>query len=82
MKRLTHHLSASILTVIFSLIASGGFGQPPAPPPPPPAGSAGTPCWDSTCIPIDSGIVLLIIVALILGTRMILKLKSNLKSES
>lgn len=60
-----------------------GFSQPPTttpagaptgtPPTTPPSTTAGSPCWDEYCIPIDGGIVFLLMGAGALGYRVIRK---------
>lgn len=54
-----------IISTILIMICFISFGQAPPPPPPPPCG---------VCVPIDGGIVVLVVLAVLLG---ISKLKQN-----
>ena len=49
------------------------FAQPPGGPPPGGGGTTGTtpPCWEPECVPIDSGLIFLLIAGLVLGARML-----------
>ncbi|UKN03301.1 hypothetical protein K6119_07210 [Paracrocinitomix mangrovi] len=68
-----------VATILFSAVL--GFAQPPTvgppgtPPTNPPAGAAGQPCWDAACIPIDGGMVFLLLAGALLGARLIYTLR-------
>ena len=53
------------------------FAQPPGGPPPGGGGTTGTtpPCWEPECVPIDSGLIFLLIAGLVLAARMLYKRK-------
>lgn len=65
-----------LLLLCFNVIHFNLFGQPPAgtPPTAPPSATGGDPCWDSQCIPIDGGIIFLIIAGLILSAKLFYKI--------
>ncbi|MEX1000596.1 MAG: hypothetical protein WDZ35_00625 [Crocinitomicaceae bacterium] len=54
-------------------LAPALYGQPPAgsPPTSPPAGVVGEPCWNEECIPVDGGIIFLLVGSVLLGVRFI-----------
>lgn len=49
------------------------FAQPPGGPPPGGGGTTGTtpPCWEPECIPIDGGLIFLLIAGVALGVHQI-----------
>ena len=70
------------LTLVYFACNLALFAQPPGGPPPGGGGTTGTnpPCWEPECVPIDSGIVFLLIAGVALGAKMLfgqLKIKVN-----
>lgn len=61
-----------VLTLSFLIGGLSLFAQPPGGPPPGGGGAAGgtPPCWEPECVPIDSGLVFLIIAGIALAIRM------------
>lgn len=78
-KKLNHLYSKIVLTTCFLLAGLSLFAQPPGGPPPGGSGAAGgtPPCWEPECVPIDSGLVFLIVAGLALAIKM---LHSQLKT--
>jgi hypothetical protein len=61
----------SIFTVLFLFVVNSIFSAPP----PPPAGSPA--CWPPPCIPIDNGVIFLILAGVILGLKKIYDLRKK-----
>ena len=67
-----------ITLLTFILLTFNCLGDPPRRhhchpghgyfPPPPPHGGGGPQCWPPPCVPINSGLIFLVISALALGT--------------
>jgi hypothetical protein len=54
-----------VFTALFIFVASVGF----APPPPPPGSGSGPACWPPPCVPIDNGIIFLIVIVALYGGK-------------
>lgn len=61
----------SIFTILFLFVVNIIFSAPP----PPPAGSPG--CWPPPCIPVDNGVIFLIIAGVIFGVKKIYDLRKK-----
>ncbi|MBD3637822.1 MAG: hypothetical protein HUJ25_10745 [Crocinitomicaceae bacterium] len=81
--RIRQYIGAYILTISSFFLSTAGIAQPPSGSPPvsPPCAAAGSPCWDTECIPIDGGIVFLIIAGALLGVKIIYNMNSKLKNK-
>lgn len=55
----------SIYIILFLFVSNIIFSAPP----PPPAGSPG--CWPPPCVPIDNGVIFLIIAGILFGFKKI-----------
>ena len=67
----------SLLIIIFCFICNNVIF---AAPPPPPGGSPG--CWPPPCVPIDGGVIFLIIAGGLYGIKKIYDLRKNQKTVS
>lgn len=56
---------------IFLIVNTWTWAQPPGGPPPGGGGGEDPPCWQPPCIPIDSGIIFLIIAGVLLGVGLL-----------
>ena len=83
MKKVCLKLSKRILLIVIALSASINlFSQPPGGPPPGGGGTTGTtpPCWEPECIPIDGGLIFLLIGGLVFGISLIYQFSRSKKS--
>lgn len=71
-----------LLTVFALLVNVHLFSQPPGGPPPGGGGTTGTtpPCWEPECIPIDGGLIFLLIGGVLFGAHLIYQYKRRQKS--
>ena len=71
MKRRFGYIVTLLLCFMFNAVTT--MAQPSVGPPPGGGGSTGDdpPCWDPQCIPIDSGIVFLLLAGTLLAVRFI-----------
>jgi hypothetical protein len=73
MNKIKHGVLKFNLLLVFIASSMALFAQPPGGPPPGGGGTTGTtpPCWEPECVPIDSGLIFLLIAGLVLGARML-----------
>ena len=76
---LSLRLSLGVLALLWILNL---HSQPPGGPPPGGGGTTGTtpPCWEPECIPIDGGLMVLIIGGALLGGRLLYSQRKNAKA--
>lgn len=76
---LSLRLSLGVLALLWTLNL---HSQPPGGPPPGGGGTTGTtpPCWEPECIPIDGGLMFLIIGGALLGGHLLYSQRKNAKA--